>query len=399
MGLGAAMAGAVGERAAAQGGARKRPKIAACVTVYYGVSHADVIVTKFLEGCKTLDIDFRPEVDIASLHIEQVPASDLGVGLAKKHNVPLFPTIEGALTLGGDSLAVDGVLLIGEHGNYPYNDIGQHMYPRRRMFDAAAGVMRRSGRAVPIFSDKHLSYAWSDAKAMYDQARELKIPFMAGSSIPVAWRKPDVHLKPGTELTEGLAVGYGGTESYGFHALEGLQCMVENRKSGEAGVKSVQCLSGDAVWEAGKDGRWSWDLLLAALACSQKPEIASATREQIREKTKTPDVFLVEYNDGFRAAVPMLYGLSNEFLFAGKVRGQRKPVATQFWLQDGLPYGHFALLSAQIQKMFLTRKPQYPVERTLLTTGILDAAMHSRHEGGVRKPTPELAVRYKPQVA
>ncbi|MBM3458296.1 MAG: hypothetical protein FJX77_07165 [Armatimonadetes bacterium] len=375
--------------------AQKRPRIAAITTVYHDNSHADVIITKFLEGCRELDVDFRPAVEIASLHIEQIDERDLGVALAAQHKVPVFPSIEQALTLGGEELAVDGVLLIGEHGRYPYNEIGQHMYPRRRFFDAAAAVIRRSGRAIPVFNDKHLAYAWSDARAMYDTARELKLPFLAGSSIPVSWRKPDVHLKPETDLAEAVAVGYGGTEAYGFHTLEGLQCMVENRKGGETGVRSVQCLSEDAVWKAGEEGRWSWDLLRAALSVSRTPELGKASAEEIRARCKKPDVFLIEYRDGFRAAALMLYGLTADFLFAGKIRGEAKPAATWFWLQDGKPFAHFARLSAAIQEMFLTGKPPYPVERTLLTTGILDAAMHSRFARGVRRETPELDVRYR----
>ena len=376
-------------------GAAARPKIAAVTTVYYTVSHADVIITKFLEGCQFLDVDFKPQVDIASLYIEQKPPQDIGMGLAEKHGVPVFPTIEGALTLGGKDLAVDGVLLIGEHGNYPYNEIGQHQYPRKRFFDEAAAVIRRSGRPIPVFNDKHLSYSWANAKAMYDTARELKLPFLAGSSIPVSWRKPDLHFRPETDLMDAVGVGYGGTEAYGFHALEGLQCMLEYRRGGETGVKSVECLSGNAVWEAGDAGRWNWDLLRAALACSAKPELGTAPIAEIRGKTKDPDVFLIEYRDGFRAACLMLYGLTADFLFAGKIRGQEAPAATNFWLQEGLPFAHFARLSQQIETMFLSGKPPYPVERTLLTTGILDAAMHSKANGGRRRDTPELDVRYR----
>jgi hypothetical protein len=377
-----------------------RPKIAAIVTEYRTNSHADVIVTKFLEGCKTLDLDYKPRVDIVSLYLDQTPPNDTGMEMARKHGVRVFPTIAEALCVGTPELAVDGVLLIGEHGRYPYNEQGQHLYPRRRFFDETAAVMRKAGRSVPVFNDKHLAYAWADARHMYDTARALKIPFMAGSSVPLAWHKPKLTLPLGAELTEALAVGYGGTEAYGFHALEALQCMAERRKHtgsrGETGVKSVQCVSGDAFWAAAEKGRWNWDLLQAALSRSGQPKVAAATREQIRAGVKDPEAFLIEYRDGFRGAVLMLYGLVDEFLFAGTVRGQAEPVSTLMWLQEGPPFGHFGRLNQAIEQLFLTGKSPVPIERTLLTTGILDAAMQSRFYGGQLRETPELAVSYSP---
>lgn len=373
-----------------------RPRIAAVVTEYRVNSHAEVIVTKFLEGCKAVDLDFQPRIEIASLYLDQTPPNDTGVEMARRHHVPIYRTIEEALTLGTGKLAVDGVLLIGEHGSYPYNDIGQHLYPRRRFFEETVAVMRKSGRVVPVFNDKHLNQSWADAKWMYDTAQELHLPFMAGSSIPISWRKPDLEVPPGTELTEALAVGYGGTEAYGFHTLEGLQCMAERRKGGETGVKSVQSLTGDAVWNAGDQGRWSWELLTAALSRSDNSSVAAANRQEIRAKTREPEAFLIEYRDGFRGTALMLYGLVEEFLFAGQVKGKKEPISTHFWLQDGKPFAHFARLCMAIEEMFLTGIPPQPIERTLLTTGILDAAMHSRAQNGGRLPTPGLIVNYSP---
>lgn len=390
--LGAVPAGAVLPQAIDRA---SPPRIAAVVTEYRENSHADVIVTKFLEGCRALDLNYEPKVRIASLYMDQFPVNDLGKGMAARHKLHLADTIEGALTLGTGKLAVDGVLLIGEHGRYPYNEAGQHLYPRRRFFEAAAGVMRASGRAVPVFNDKHLAHSWADARAMYDMARELKIPFMAGSSIPVAWRKPEVELPAGAEVEDAVMVGYGGTEAYGFHTLEGLQCMLERRRGGETGVKSVQCLSGDAVWDAGERGVWNHRLLLAALARSEKPGVAAATLSEVKSGSVKPEAFLIEYRDGVKAACLMLYGFVEEFLFAARLADHSKPVTTLFWLQEGKPFAHFARLCLAIERMFLTGAPPYPVERTLLTTGVLDAAMQSRFRKGEKRLTPELDVRYR----
>src|SRR5262249_558097 len=165
----------------------------------------------------------------------------------------------------GKALAVEGVLLIGEHGDYPKNKIGQVLYPRRRFFEEACKVFEKDKKSVPVFTDKHLAAEWKDAKWMYDRAKELFVPLMAGSSLPVTFRKPELKLPMGCELTQAGAIGKGPFEGYGFHALETLQCMVERRKGGELGVKSVQCLQGKAMWEAMDQGRWSRPLLEAAM--------------------------------------------------------------------------------------------------------------------------------------
>ena len=55
-----------------------------------------------------------------------------------------------------------------------------------------------------------------------------------------------------------------GIEAYGYHGLETLLCNVERRRGGESGVASVQCLEGEAVWQAAEAGRWSVELAVAA---------------------------------------------------------------------------------------------------------------------------------------
>jgi hypothetical protein len=47
--------------------------------------------------------------------------------------------------------------------------------------------------------------------------------------------------------------------------------------------------------------------------------------------------------------------------------------------------------------MMLSGKPSWPVERTLLTSGILDALLQSQTQGGTRIPTLDLSgVAYQP---
>jgi hypothetical protein len=373
-------------------------RVAAVVTEYRRWSHADVIVGKIIEGFN-YDGKDRPRMRLASLHVDQRPKGDLSEALAKRYKFPIFRTIEGALTLGRKGLNVDGVLCIGEHGDYPVNARGQRLYPRRRFFEEATNVFRRAGRSVPIFNDKHLSVTWQDARWMYDRARALYAPFMAGSSVPVTWRRPRLDLPRESEITEAVQVGYGPFEGYGFHALEGLQCLVERRRGGESGVRSVQCLQGEEMWRAMDRGVWSRDLLEAALRLV--PAHAKGDYRKLTVKDREAGVLLIEYRDGLRAAVAMLNGWVHEgdggaFTCACRVRGQKRPLATHFYLQQPDPFAHFSYQVRAIDAMVQTGHAVYPVERTLLTTGVLEAVMISKHEKNRRVLTPHLDVRYQP---
>lgn len=370
--------------------AREKLPVAGVATVWRKNSHADVLLTKIFEGYNQ-DGGPGPDLRLASLYLDQTPANDLGRELAAKHGVHLAKSIEEAITLGKGEVSVRGVLNIGEHGDYPSTpDTKQHMYPRRRFFDEVVATFRKYKQVVPLFSDKHLAYNWADAKHMYDTAKEMKVPFLAGSSVPVGWRVPPLSLPMDCQIEEALSIGYGGLESYGFHAIEGLQCMVERRKGGETGVTSVRAVSGDEIWKAERDGLWSRSLLEAAL--SRLPTAKKGEPEKLLRANAA--FYLIEYRDGLKATVAMCNGIAGDFAFAGKLKGEPQIASTWYQLQDGRPYGHFAYQLRAIDHLVHTGKPPYPVERTLLTTGILDAAMHSLAQGGQRRETPYLDVRY-----
>lgn len=364
--------------------------VAAVVTEYRNNSHADVILGKILEGYDQQGGP-GPALKLVGLYVDQTRTGDLSRALAEKYGFRLATSIDEAITLSTDRLQVAGVLSIGEHGQYPFTpDTQQHMYPRRRFFDGIANCFRRVGQVVPVFNDKHLSYAWEDAKHMYDVAASLKFPLMAGSSLPVTWRRPPLKLPLGCEIESALAVGHGGIESYGFHALETLQCMVERRAGGESGVKSVRVLKGRQIQAALDSGEWSLELLAATL--QKMPGSPAADLNRLHEQSA---FFQVEYRDGLKGTVAMVTGLAQHFGFAAKLRGAAEPVATWFELQDQKPYGHFGFLVRAMDDMFHNNRPPYPVERTLLTTGILDAAMHSLADGGSRRESPQLDIRYQ----
>ncbi len=365
-------------------------RLAAIITEYRPGSHADVIIGKYLEGFNQDQMAPYPDSKIVSMFTEQVPDNDMSRPLAQKYNVPIFRTVADALTLGGDQLAVDGVILIGEHGVYPSNDKEQKLYPRFEMFLKITDVFRQYKKSVPVFNDKHLSWSWRQAKRMVEISKELKFPMLAGSTIPVSWRIPAIDTPYGVKQKYAVGISFSGLDIYGFHLLDGLQAVVERRKGGETGVRAVQCLEGEDCWNYIEQNEWVKRLFDQAISHSE-----TRVAGDMKEIVKNPSVFIIDYNDGLKAAAFLLTGLLQDFTYAIDIEGQEKPFSTLMKLQGGKPHYHFGCLVKNMEIMFKTGKPPYPVERTMLSSGILDFALESRILGHKIVETPELSkVRY-----
>ncbi len=361
-------------------------KIAFITHIYRNSAHADVIGTKLFLGIPTDEGMVKPQVKIVSMYIEQVGANDTGIKIAAMHDTPVYPTVEEALTLGGDKLAVDAVVYVGEHGEYPYNRLGMKLYPRMNYLERIFRVFDASKRSVPVFTDKALSYSWLDAKWIYDRAKELDVPMMAGSSLPYCWRDPNLVHPIGVKISEAVAIGYASLDAYGFHVTEILQCMVERRAGGETGVKSVEGLKGDDVWKAIDSGKISQKLVDAACETIKEREIGN-----MREIVPTPYAVIVNYADGTKGTILML----DKYVKTGwaySANTSKGIVATAFVLAGGPNYSHFSYLTLNIQK-FIVSGPVAPIERNLLTSGIIDMGIRSLEEGKV-KQTPFLNVKY-----
>ncbi|MGE4182085.1 MAG: hypothetical protein AB7J34_19860 [Limisphaerales bacterium] len=382
----------------------RRLRVALLATEVRRHSHAQHFIDRLVEGYGWEGVHRRPGIDLASLYVDQFPSGDLARDRSRRHGVPIYPTIAEALTLGGEKLAVDGVLIIAEHGSYPKNEKGQMLYPRYKFFKETVRVFENSGRSVPVFNDKHLSTSWAECAEMVADAKRLDFAFLAGSSLPVTWRIPSVDLPWGTELEESVAVCYGGVDSYDFHGLETAQCMSERRRGGETGIQSVWALRGAAMWaELGKRESTK-DLVLSALTRShtvRPPEgygFLPPTLEQLQRSSPDAVGYFVEHRDGLRTAMFLMNGAVQDFTYAGRERRRGAVVSCQMHLP--MP-GHIATtadffnpLMRHIETTVVTRKAVYPAERTLLTSGMTLAAVDSLHLGQVPVKTPAMEVAY-----
>src|SRR5882724_10243452 len=185
--------------------AERRPRIA-CVVTYWAApgSHADWIITKLLDGYWWKGAHTPSRVDVVSVYVHQLDTSLLAQKVCKAKNIPIFKTVGEAVTLGAKELAVDGVVIVAEHGNYPTDLKGHWLLPRWWIYQQVMQVFEQSKRSVPVFNDKHLSYNWDDAKWMFDKSRELKFPLSGGSSIPFYFRKPEIELAADTSTKNSI---------------------------------------------------------------------------------------------------------------------------------------------------------------------------------------------------
>ena len=378
-------------------------RIAVIGSIYKYLSHVQHIADRFLVGYPYEGTWHKPDMQVVSLYIDQKPEGDLSAARAKEFGFKVYPTIAEALRCGGPKLAVDAVLIIAEHGDYPRNDKGQILYPRYEFFKACTEVFEKDGRVVPVYNDKHLSYSFEKAKWMVDASKRMKFPMLAGSSLPVTWTLPELDLPIGCQMEEALMVGNGGSDPMDYHALEAMQSMIERRKGGETGVRAVEMLIGEAVWKAAAQGRWSNKLLQSALSRSDTPlglsELDSrpqdlATNGELHKLVKDPAAYLIEHNDGLKTTLLMLTGAIQDFNFAANVRGLGIK-SCQFLLTPVPNVTYSACLVSHIEHMFETGKARYPVERTLLVSGMLESCLTSKLQGSTRLATPHLNVHYQ----
>ncbi len=396
-------AGALAPRVRAAQPARK--KVAFLGTEVRLHSHAQHFLDRMTLGYAWGGGWQEPRVDVASVFIDQFPEGDLARGRVKRHGLKLYPTIAEALTLGGEKLAVDGIVIIAEHGDYRQNEKGQRLYPRYEWFKEVVKVFEASGRSVPVFNDKHLSTTWDRCQEMVDDSRRLGFAFLAGSSLPVTWRLPSVDVPYGAPLVESVCVCYGGVDSYDFHGLETAQCMSERRAGGEVGISNVHALRGEPMWRllASPERENTRRLFTAALRRSHTLPVKEGYVEDPISvewaRRNLPDTlgYFIEHRDGFRTA--MFLTSIQDFNYAGLRRDTGEIISCQMYLpmptHSATTADFFNPLIRHIEAMVLENRAAYPVERTLLTSGMTLAAVDSIHRGHTVVETPEMKVAYK----
>ncbi|MDA0196792.1 MAG: hypothetical protein O2887_17165 [Bacteroidetes bacterium] len=368
----------------------------ACLTTYWAApnSHADWIFTKLLDGYWWQGAYTPSRVEVVSVYIHQLEESQLGQKICKVKGIPIFNTAREAVTLGGEELAVNGVVIVGEHGNYPTDLKGHWLLPRWWIYNQVIRVFERSMRSVPVFNDKHFSYNWDEARWMFDKSRALNFPLSGGSSIPVYYRKPEIELSIDTPIKNSIVLGGTADEGAIFHAIDVLQAFVELRKGGETGVRSVQSIRGPETWKWVESNPWAGKLL-DSVAKSFELEPG-----HFQQNPQT-NMCVVEYNDGTKAAV---IGARNVgWTYACEIEGREEPTIISMlgWAGPFDQYHASNALPHWITELMVTKKEPFNAERLLLSTGIVNHYMESNWENGRYSPvgrrveTPVLNMTYR----
>ncbi len=367
--------------------AAHRTRIGAVITAYYRNSHADVFAGNILRGYYWEGKRRESELEIAAMYLAQTPANDIGRAEAARYGIPIRSTPADALVPG-----IQGVVLIGEHGNYPLNEKGQKLYPRYELMEQIVNTYRKTGRSLPMFVDKHFSTEWKKARQMFDWSRDLRFPLIAGTSLTLTWRRPVLELPLDAPVKRAVGYFYGDKEAYGYHGVEAYQSMVERRLGGETGIRWVQCLEGGEVWKWTEANPWARNLLEESMRHDD-----TLQRGRVEDTVKRPILFLLGYRSGLEGAVYLLNGHTQQAGFAAEIEGQTEPVMCCFIMQWGRPWSHGNGLSYWVEQTIVKRREFYPPERTLLATGVIEALMDSSFQKGRKVETPHLDVRYRAQ--
>ena len=380
--------------------------LAILTTVYRPESHTDVIMARWLEDIPA-DPHWGwngPRTSIVSAYVEQFHENDLARQRFGDAGIPLHGSVAAALRNGGDRLAVDGVLLVAEHGEFPFNRYGQHLYPRAEMFHAILDVMEADGRTAPVFFDKHLSWDFDLGRLMLERAEQLGVPVLSASSLPLCRYGPPIACDG--EVVDEIVGIYplvdgGKPESYGYHALEVVQQFAERRAGGEAGVERLQAWTGGDAWAAGEAGHWSTELFAAAWGRSEgdaRPREQPADAAWEAAEAEAPSrAFRIDHADGLRVTLVGIWGYS-DFSLAARVGGEVRSSVILGGEGSVDRHSNFAALSRMTEDWILDGTEPFPPARALLTCGTLQAMCNALAlPSGAVFPTPHLAgISYQP---
>ncbi len=360
-------------------------RIAFLVESWYPASHADVIGSRFLEGYRLGGRTYPAPLGIASVYTESPRASDQTRTLAARYGFRVAASVADALLedprAARPRLMVDGIL-IATREDPPRSGELPSPTPRLRLFREVLRILEQTGERVPVFIDKMLAANWADAQTIVAEASRRGIPLMAGSVLP--YTPFDRPVRTG-KVDAAVALTSAPYWAFAFHTAEFLQGFLEQRGTRETGIASIRDVGASYPALPDRD-RWGGRLFDALLGGEGRWGPA---------RGQDPVVLLIQYVDGTRAVLAILPrgATENEFLLGAQYPGGGTSTGG-LQLQQA-PFDHFSHLVHALAEFYRTGRPVVPVERALLTTGIVLLGQASRDSGGRAISSPGLAVTYQ----
>ena len=363
-------------------------------------SPSQQLLDRFLMGYPRNGGFHKPAVGGISVYLPPTSESDFGMR-REDFNLKVAPTVEQAVD------GADAVVIVPRRPGAMAND----------RFSQIALARLPDGAAC--FIHGALSSNLDRGRALAKLAASRRIALLAGTPLSVTWRLPEVELPRDTALSEALVVvqinpppnqtpnsaqaGSQGTLAGAeLNALEGLLPVIERRRGGESGVRSVRLLEADEVWRAGRRKLWSWPLLAAALSRSHSPQgdpvLDGRTQDivglgLVPKLARRPQAWLLEHRDGLRTSILVLDGVVGDFNFAVRAADGRIFSAQLFRAPPPVEQ-HFSLLAAAVEDFFESRKTPWPLERNLLIAGLLETFRSPATRGGEAVAAPGLNIAY-----
>lgn len=365
-------------------------RIAFIVDSWYQHSHADVIGKRFLEGYRVGDKVHPSPLTVASVYPDAPYPGDQTRTLAARYGFRVAASVAEALLEDPRSptprLAADGVV-IATREDVPGS--GQRQSPNRRLqvVREVVRILDQTGARVPIFIDKQLAGDWSDSQAIVSEAARRGIPLMGGSVLPYV--PLDRPIRTG-RVDVGVVIASVPYWAFAFHAAELLQGLMEQRGPRETGISEIREV-GPAYWSLPDRNRWGgrvFDALVTSARTGSGPVPSASFRSD------GGHILLIQYADGARAVLALIPRTIDDSEFLLGAQYADGTMATGGLVLQKAPFDHFGYLVHALVELYTTGRPQVPVERTLLTTGIVLLGQRSGETGGPVS-SASLAISYQ----
>ena len=304
----------------------------------------------------------------------------------------LRETLEGAdgVVIAGINPGATGIVIAGRSSGAEAND------------ERLKEILQNVPQGARCFVHGAIGTTMEGARQLEKLASLRRVTLLAGTPLGVTWRLPPVEIPKSARLRKALIVVQGKAPVAEFDGLEGLMPVIERRRGGEKGIRSVRFLEGDALWLAGDKGQWSWPLLASALSRSDSPQgdpVRDGRTQDLAglglvpKLAREPRGWVMEHRDGLRSVILVLDGVIADYNFA--VHASDGGIISAQIYRPPAPAEHqFTRLAEVIEDFFRSGKRPWPVERSILIAGLLEVFRNPASRSGQLIQTPGLGLTY-----